>query len=60
MLSDCGLVVFLFHVCFSCQVTSVVYTDIRPLASYQLDFKDYVTPQDWPARVLQQTSRPVG
>ena len=40
MLSDCGLVVFLFLVCFSYQVTSVVHTDIQSLASYQQDFKE--------------------
>ena len=39
MLSNCGLVILLFLVCFLCQVTSAIYTDIQLLASYQQDFK---------------------
>ena len=39
ILSNCGLVILLFLVCFLCQVTSVIYTDIQLLASYQQDSK---------------------
>ena len=44
MLSNCGLVILLFLVCFLCQVTSAIYTDIQLLASYQQDCKRWIMP----------------
>lgn len=42
MLSDCGLVIFLFLICFLCPVTSKTCTDNQLLASYQQDFKNKI------------------
>lgn len=42
MLSDCGLVIFLFLVCFLCPVTSKMYTDDQLLANYQQNFKNKI------------------
>lgn len=42
MLSDCGLVIFLFLVCFLCHVTSKMCTNNQLFACYQRDFKNKI------------------
>ena len=57
ILSFWGFSIMLFLICFFCHFITPIGVDYQCVTSNQQDFKNYVTPQDWPAQGVA-TSKP--